>query len=306
MNKPLVSVIVTTSKNEEKHAGNCLESVQLQTYPQDSIEVIVVDDDPAGRTKEVALRYTDKVFNKGPERSAKRNFGMLQKARGKYLLYLDADMLLSPVVIEKIVAKLENSDLVALYVPEVVLGSSFWSKIRRFERSFYDATVVDAVRTIRRDIFEKTGGFDLEMTGQEDWDLDKKVRRLGAVALVNDYDFENTHRRLSQFDYRGGNLAKKLLPLSERALIYHNETEFNLRRYLSKKGYYLRSFAVYLQRWGKNDADIKKQIGALYRLFLAFVENGKWRRLVRHPFLAMGMYFLRFLVGFCFLLSKFR
>ncbi|MCF6150262.1 MAG: glycosyltransferase [Candidatus Kuenenia sp.] len=37
----LVSVIVTT-KNEEKNAENCLQSIKAQTYPQDKIEIIVM------------------------------------------------------------------------------------------------------------------------------------------------------------------------------------------------------------------------------------------------------------------------
>jgi len=44
MNYSLVSVIVTT-KNEEKNIGNCLTSINEQTYPKDKIEIIVVDND---------------------------------------------------------------------------------------------------------------------------------------------------------------------------------------------------------------------------------------------------------------------
>lgn len=284
MIQPLVSVVVTT-KNEEKHIGSCLESVRLQTYPQESIEIIVVDNNSTDRTKELAQKYTNKVFNKGPERSAQRNFGMIEKSQGKYVLFLDADMLLSPTVIEKSVAKLEGSELLALYIPEIVLGSSFWSRVRRFERSFYDGTVVDCVRIIRRDIFEKVGGFDLRMTGQEDWDLDKKIRNVGAVGMVDTYDFGEINRR--------------------KPLIYHNEADFAVKKYLAKKGYYLEEL-FYLERWGKNDPDVQKQFGFWYRFFGVFIENGKWRRLVRHPLLAAGMYFLRLLVGLQFLLANIR
>ena len=69
---PLVSVIVTT-KNEEKNIANCLKSIKNQTYK--NIEIIVVDNNSDDRTKEIAGKYTDKVFNHGPERSALRNLG---------------------------------------------------------------------------------------------------------------------------------------------------------------------------------------------------------------------------------------
>ena len=304
MNKPLVSVVVTT-KNEEKHLGNCLEGARRQTYPRESIEIIVVDNNSTDRTKEIARQYTDKVFNRGPERSAQRNFGMMERSRGKYVLFLDADMILSPTAVERSVAKLESSDLLALYIPEVVLGNSFWSRVRRFERSFYDGTVVDCVRIIRKDIFEKVGGFDLRMTGQEDWDLDKKIRQIGSVGVVDTYDLNEINSSLNHVNYQRKDLAKELNAVSQRALVYHNESDFTVKKYIVKKGYYLEEL-FYIERWGKDDADVKKQFGFWYRFFGVFVENGRWKKLVRYPLITAGMYFLRFLVGARFLLANLK
>ena len=99
---PLVSIIITT-KNEEKNIGRCLKSIKKQACP--NIEIIVVDNNSIDKTKQITKKYTKNVFNKGPERSAQRNFGA-QKAKGKYLLFLDADMTLSPQLIKKAVHKL--------------------------------------------------------------------------------------------------------------------------------------------------------------------------------------------------------
>ena len=79
--------------------------------------------------------------------------------------------------------------------------------------------------------------------------------------------------------------------------LYHNESEFSLTKYLAKKEYYSKNLDAYIAKWGKNDPDIKKQFGFSYRFFGVFIENGKWKKLVRHPILACGMYFLRILVG---------
>nr|MCS5620811.1 glycosyltransferase [Nitrospinaceae bacterium] len=94
---PVVSVIVTT-KNEERNIGACLESVVQQSMPP--LEMIVVDNYSEDKTSEIAREYGAKVFQLGPERSAQRNYGV-EKAQGKYILYLDADMRLSPKVIEE-------------------------------------------------------------------------------------------------------------------------------------------------------------------------------------------------------------
>ena len=302
-----VSVIITT-KNEEKHIKNCLKSVKLQTYP--NIEIIVVDNNSIDRTKEIAKKYTNLVFNKGPERSAQRNFGMMEVAKGKYVMYVDADMILSPTLIEDCVYEMENDgNLAALYIPEIVLGNSFWSEVRRFERRFYDGTVIDCVRFIKKDIFIKVGGFDSSMTGPEDWDLDKKIRQMGKVKLVKTQKVESKKLKMENFKkWKLYNFIKEkgVNPENYGSAIYHNEAEFNLKKYLQKKAYYANSFDIYIKKWGRDDPDIKKQFGIWYRFFGVFTENGKWKRLIKHPILAMGMYWLRFIVGVMYLMSKVR
>ena len=87
-----VSVIVTT-KNEEDVIGTLLKSIKKQTYP--SIETLIVDNHSSDNTIKIAKKYKVECFTFGPERSAQRNFGA-KKSRGKYLLFLDADMELNP------------------------------------------------------------------------------------------------------------------------------------------------------------------------------------------------------------------
>ena len=47
-----------------------------------------------------------------------------------------------------------------------------------------------------------------------------------------------------------------------------------------------------------------KQFGLYYRFLGVFIENGKWKRLIRHPILAFVMYFERFAVGLTYLLNR--
>ena len=75
------------------------------------------------------------------------------------------------------------------------------------------------------------------------------------------------------------------------------DENINLSEYLDKINYYTKNVDIYLNKWGKNEPDIKKQFGLYYRYFGVFIEQGKWKKLLRHPILAFGMYWLRFLVG---------
>lgn len=267
---PRVTIIITT-RNEERNILPCLHAILAQTVPRTAYVIMLVDNHSTDRTVELARPLVDQIFLHGPERSAQRNFGVSQAAT-PYILYLDADMRLSPTVVEECLRTLDaDPTLVALYIPEKIVGTGFWIAVRNFERSFYDATVIDAVRFIRRDAFLATGGFDTTLCGPEDWDLDRRLAAHGRFALIT-------------------------------SPLFHDEGAFSFRRYLRKKAYYARSFDAYARKW-QHDAIVRKQLGAWYRFVGVFVEEGKWRRLVRHPLLAAGMLFLRFLVGCAFVIT---
>jgi len=270
-NHPIVTVVITT-KNEEQNIENCLRSVKDQTFK--NIELIVVDNFSEDKTVEIAQKYTTKVYFKGPERSSQRNYGA-QVAWGEYVLYLDADMTLSPTVIEDCVEKCEIDRVGAIYIPERIVGEGFWIKVRDFERSFYTGTVVDAVRFIRKDLFERVEGFDESLIGPEDWDFDRRIRKIGRTGIIE-------------------------------AALYHNEGRFDMKRYLKKKNYYAIGIKNYVRKWGLNDLGTMKQIGVWYRLVGVFVEKGKWKKLIRYPLFTIAMYYLRLRVAIGYLQSTKR
>jgi len=73
LDQHIASVVITT-KNEERNIRFCLEGIACQSWPYR--EVIVVDNSSSDCTVEIARTFTNKVFDKGPERSAQRNYGM--------------------------------------------------------------------------------------------------------------------------------------------------------------------------------------------------------------------------------------
>ena len=257
----MVSVIVTT-KNEEKNIEKCLRSIQNQTFK--NIELIVVDNFSEDATVEIANKYFAKIYFKNSERSAGRNFGA-SLASGDYLIYVDADMILSEYVIEECVEMCECTRVDAVYIPERIVGEGFWIRVRDFERSFYAGTVVDAVRFVRRALFLKVC-FDESLVGAEDWDFDRRIREIGRVGIIN-------------------------------SVLYHNEGKFSMKVYLNKKNYYLKGIKAYVRKWGPNDQETMKQVGVWYRLIGIFVETGKWKKLVRHPIFVIAMYYLRLRVA---------
>ena len=282
----MLSLIIPT-KNEQQNISHCLESIKQQNFSAQEIETVVIDNNSTDQTKKIARQYTNKVFNCGPERSVQRNFGA-HKAQGEILGFIDADMILSPGVIQEVVEKFaRDKDLAGLYINEKIIDidsvgaycntplqcNSFFCKVRDFERQFYNLTPIDAARFMRREDFFAAGGFDEKLFACEDWDL---------------------HKRL---------IGKRKMDIL-KAIIYHNEKEKTLRELIQKKSYYTGSFKNYINKWGRNDADVKKQFGFWYRYFGVFMENGKWCWLLKHPILATAMLVSKILIGIIYIKTQ--
>lgn len=115
---PDVTVIVA-SYNCEAYVGECLESLRTQTLG--SFECIVVDDastdgSVAAVRAQIAndARFTliERAENGGP--GATRNEA-LDRARGRYVMYVDADDRLTADALEKLVARADAQQLDELY-----------------------------------------------------------------------------------------------------------------------------------------------------------------------------------------------
>ena len=95
MNKtPLISVIMPVY-NGEKRLPKCLKSIRKQDYPQDKIEIIIVDDDSSDHTVELAKSFGCVVTRNGshnPERG--KSIG-IEQANGEYLFFIDDDNILT-------------------------------------------------------------------------------------------------------------------------------------------------------------------------------------------------------------------
>lgn len=88
--------VVVICKNEEAHLGKCLESLLEMEYPQESFEIIVVDQNSMDRTVEIIEQYQKEyplihLIHNGCENIAKsRNMGVAA-AQNMYIAFTDAD-----------------------------------------------------------------------------------------------------------------------------------------------------------------------------------------------------------------------
>jgi len=250
----MISVIITT-KNNELILRGLLESVKKQTY--EKIEIIVVDNNSVDKTKQIASEYTKKVFNKGPERSVQRNFGV-EKAIGKYVVILDSDMRLSKEVLENCKQIVQRDRVKALVIPEKTVGDNFIAKVRRFEREMYEGdSEIEVARFFERKVFLEFGGYDTKLTGPEDYDLPYRISKKYMIGRADKY-------------------------------LYHDESDLNLGKLLGKKFYYAKNGARYAQ---KHPELVRSQGNLLFRK----VYLRHWKKFIKNPVLGLSFIFVRVL-----------
>ena len=215
--EPIVSVIVVT-KNEEKHIGDCLESLMRQDYARGKYEVIVVDADSVDKTREIVGKYPVKLIIDGyGTLGHQRNTG-IKNARGKYVAFTDADCIADEAWLTRLAMAISNSppDTVAVggpnlvmdddppfskvvgYMQETFLGSGGSPQAYKISTPKYDVISIPNCNAIYRKEILAEELYDNKIGIGEDCDLNFRLRRKGyRFAYIPDAVV--WHHRASNF-----------------------------------------------------------------------------------------------------------
>lgn len=129
-----ISIIVPIY-NAEKFLVECIESLLNQTKQE--LEFILVNDGSTDQTEEIIKKYKDKRIkyfkNKNQGIGKTRNFG-IDKATGKYIMFVDSDDFLEKDACEKLYKKMEKecADVVVCNFYKLENGTREEVKIRPF------------------------------------------------------------------------------------------------------------------------------------------------------------------------------
>lgn len=188
-----VTVVIPT-RDAVRHLERCLASIAAQQGDQ-RVEVVVVDQLSMDGTQEAAARSGAVVLEtpRGatytpPTKS--RNLGAA-KARGEFLLHLDADMTLASDALGRAIASCNSDGHVALTLEEVDVAEGFWAESKALERSAYHGTRIEGARFVRSDVFRYLGGYDESLGSGEDWDVHARYASRGTIGRLKEAVFHH-------------------------------------------------------------------------------------------------------------------
>ena len=203
----MISVVIPVLQ-EEKAVGTILTSL-LEADP--NIEVTVVDGGSTDRTVETAKHYTDKVYvlrERGVSKA--RNYGATH-AKGDILLFLDANVIVPPHFANTIDDVFSCSRIVGATCHNKPLNPKLSELIFfrilnvciRFSMNVLPPTRFKfypsgAFIAVRKEMFERIGGFNENTTTSEDSDLVYQLSKRGKFVFINALAIYESMRRSRQ------------------------------------------------------------------------------------------------------------
>jgi len=114
-----LSVIIITY-NEEKNLARCLGSLTFAD------EIIIVDSHSTDKTKEIAQKYTDKIWEVNWEGFGKTKELARQKTSNAWVFSIDADEEVTPKLKEEILQVVQNNFYAGYFLPRQSLFLGKW------------------------------------------------------------------------------------------------------------------------------------------------------------------------------------
>ena len=206
--------IVIPAFNEERLIERCLRSVTdaltAHSNPGVTSEIIVADNNSTDNTAYLAKHAgAQVVFEPINQIGRARNAGAAV-ATGDWLLFLDADSVLSPELLGDILHVMKSGTYVGCGSTLSMPGLPWWaSGILRFwtQMSVLLRWAAGALLVCRRDAFEEVGGFSQELYALEEIDLSKRLRKWGRYRnlefiILATHPLDTSSRKISLYSAR--------------------------------------------------------------------------------------------------------
>ncbi len=190
--QPFVSVIVPV-RDGESTIADCLDSILAADYPPDRREILVIDNGSSdGTAALIRARPVRYLHESKPGVSNARNHGIAE-SRGEILAFVDADCLVEPQWLTELVCPFGDREVGAVagdlqHVPPRTAPERQAARLlgnwQRFAFNSNPAYPITANAAYRRDVLDRIGGFDPQMTRAQDVELGLRFRERSGDRLA--------------------------------------------------------------------------------------------------------------------------
>jgi len=178
--------IVVTCRNNAKTIGECLQALKNQTYPQDAVEILVLDACSTDGTPEIALQYTPHVYSLPVNAAAAYNYAQ-KVAQFDVLGFVDSDAKVELDWLQKLVPHLADPKVAGVSgaietwnTPNPwakSIGYELQTRYRRIGK--YTGRIATMNLLLKKAVIAEVGGWDETFPSQYDTDLGYRISALG-------------------------------------------------------------------------------------------------------------------------------
>lgn len=196
-----VDFIITT-KNEAKYIKYTCLSIknQIETVKK---RIIVVDAESNDGTADIAKKYADLVIIKKSNIPEGKNIGA-RLSSSKFLAFINADVIIEKGWLENIIKAFDDTKVIAacgLIKPyenslKARIFVTIWNLFIRFMFLIrFPHTSGECSLIVKKEYFEKIGGFNEKLSAFEDVDLGLRLSKFGKIKLMkNCYTIASVRR----------------------------------------------------------------------------------------------------------------
>ncbi len=205
---PLFSVIIP-AYNEEKYIEDCIKSVLNQDIPRSDYEVIVVNNASTDKTAKVAKKTGAKIINEPKKGTANARQAGFKVALGQIIATTDADTKVPTNWLKTFQKEFsKDPNLVAVSGMYNFYNGSPLLQLSTYLFNHYIFILLNwysgANLAVRKNAFEKVGGFKTNIPISEDSDLCRKLKKIGKVKRLANFKVSTSARRFKNYGIIGG------------------------------------------------------------------------------------------------------
>ncbi|MBI9072163.1 MAG: glycosyltransferase [Melioribacteraceae bacterium] len=194
--------------NEEKLLSNILDQIKSISN-EIECEIIISDGGSSDKTLEIANSFTHKIIlhgKSGKQTIAEGRHDGAKEATGEILVFINADVKIKDTfkfIME--IKKFEKSNALAMtcnvrvFEDEEILSDKLF--LTFYNNYFHFLNIIGLgmgrgeCQIVKKDIYEKLGGYNIKLAAGEDFELYKRIRKLGGIMFSRKLTILESPRR---------------------------------------------------------------------------------------------------------------